>query len=95
MHLHSTGSVARVGPYHVITSDPGLVRRMSGARSTYVRGEWYYNALRFHPEKDNVCIIPAAGHAPRRAQMAPGYTGKDLGPHSAEATVDPTILSCV
>jgi hypothetical protein len=91
----SAGPIARIDPYHVVTSDPDLIRHSNGARSTYTRGEWYQNSLRFHPEKDNLCTVPAAEHAPRRAKMAAGYTGKDLGYHSIEAAVDRTILLLV
>ena len=49
--------------------------------------------MRFHPDKDNLCTLPSSEHGPRRAKMAAGYSGKDLGYHGVEAAVDRTILS--
>ncbi|KAK5652815.1 hypothetical protein OQA88_9481 [Cercophora sp. LCS_1] len=89
------GPIAKVGPYHVITSDPGLIRRINAARSPYTRGEWWHNALRFHPDKDNLCTLGPAEHTARRAKMAPGYSGRDIGYHGVEAAVDRTVLSLV
>ena len=48
-----TGSLARIGPNELITSDPALLRRMLGVRTRYKRSDWYI-AMRFDPARDNV-----------------------------------------
>jgi hypothetical protein len=42
------GSIARIGPNMLVTSDPEIVHHMSGARSRYTKGEWYLG-MRLQP----------------------------------------------
>lgn len=93
---NKTGPIAKVGPYHVITTDPDLIRSINAVRSPYTRGEWFKNSLRFHPDKDNVVTMQSvAEHNDRRAKMAAGYSGKDLGYNGVEAAVDRSVISLV
>ena len=46
------GSVARIGPNLLATSDAALLRRIGMARSTYSRAEWY-DAMKFDPRTNN------------------------------------------
>ncbi|KAK0640664.1 cytochrome P450 [Cercophora newfieldiana] len=39
------GPITRVGPYHVITTDAHLIRRINAARSPYTRGEYVEAAV--------------------------------------------------
>lgn len=46
----SPGSIARVGPNILVTSEPDLMKRMLNVRTKYKRGDWYA-AMRFDPSK--------------------------------------------
>ncbi|PVH96178.1 hypothetical protein DM02DRAFT_659417 [Periconia macrospinosa] len=51
----STGPIVRVGPNHVIISDPTSIRRVLAPGSTFTRGP-RFDTLRLHPEKANVIL---------------------------------------
>jgi hypothetical protein len=69
---YSTGSIARIGPDVVITNDVELMRRISAARSPYVRSDWY-RGMRFEPGVDHVfSMMDETAHTKRRAQMTNG-----------------------
>ena len=71
------GPLARVGPNHLVTSDPELLRRMNAPRSLYRRTRWY-TAFRFKPRADNVFSERREEkHAELRKKMAAGYAGKE------------------
>lgn len=70
--LLGTGDIARIGPNDLVTSDPGLMKRMLNARTHYRRSDWYY-AMRFDPSKDNILsMIDDGQHNNLRAKMAHG-----------------------
>jgi hypothetical protein len=69
--LH-TGSIARVGPNDLITSDPDLMKRMLNVRTKYKRSDWY-DGLRLDPGKDNVLSMRNDDlHGKLRSKMAAG-----------------------
>ncbi|KAF2642225.1 cytochrome P450 [Massarina eburnea CBS 473.64] len=71
------GSVVRIGPNELTTSDPELIRRMSSARSTYKRSDWYLG-MRVDPHADNILSeLDVDTHDKRRAKMAGAYAGKE------------------
>ena len=71
------GTLARVGPNELLTSDPELVRRMHAHRSPYLRSP-SYRAFRFKPGADNVLSeINEERHNNLRKKMASGYAGKE------------------
>ena len=81
LNLHEAnqkyGSLARIGPNHLTTSDPELVRRMSAPRSSYRRSSWF-EAFRFKPGTDNVLTErQEENHERLRRKMAAGYAGKE------------------
>ncbi|KAM0321505.1 hypothetical protein ACHAQA_010073 [Verticillium albo-atrum] len=84
--------IAKVGPYHVLTSDPDLIRRINAARTPYRRSEWY-KAVRFDPDKDNLATCPPEKHLELRAKMAAGYSGKEV--EGVESKIDKNILALV
>lgn len=47
------GPIVRIGPRHVIISDPESVRKVLAAGSKYTRGPWF-DTLRLHPNRANV-----------------------------------------
>jgi hypothetical protein len=72
--LISKGSLARIGPDLLITSDPELLKRMSAARSSYTRSDWYL-AFRLMPGVDNVfTMLDDKQHTKRRSQMHNGVS---------------------
>jgi hypothetical protein len=70
-------STVRIGPNELITTDPEVIRRTSGARSKYTRSGWYkMNAL--DPNEDAMFnTLSTATHDKIKAQTAPGYAGKE------------------
>ncbi|KAF0323496.1 cytochrome P450 [Colletotrichum asianum] len=84
------GSLVRVGPNDLMTSDPELWKRMLGVRTTYKRSRWY-DAMRLDPGKDNVLSVRDNElHSKLRAQMAPGYSGKEVD--NFESKINENIL---
>ena len=71
------GSLARIGPNHIVTCDPELIRRMNAPRSPYRRGPWF-DAMRFMPEVGNtISERNEERHDELRRKMAAGYSGKE------------------
>lgn len=72
------GSIARIGPNHLMTDDPELVQRILAARSHYTRGPWF-DSIRIDPEITNIVSERHHGkHNHLRHQMAGGYAGKEI-----------------
>lgn len=70
----TTGSIARVGPNDLITSDPDLIKHMYKARGDYTRSSWY-EGMRFNPSRDNLLSLRSeAEHTKLRAKMASGVS---------------------
>ena len=46
----STGPTVRVGPNHLITSNPDLIKKTNTVRSTYTRGQFYEGASIYSTE---------------------------------------------
>lgn len=71
------GPLVRVGPNHIVTSDPELIRRINAPRSPYRRGKWYVGA-RLTPRVDNVFSERQEDkHDELRKKLAAGYAGKE------------------
>lgn len=47
------GSVVRVGPKHILTSDPTTIRRILAKGSGYVRASWF-DTLKLDPHSTNI-----------------------------------------
>jgi hypothetical protein len=68
------GSLARVGPNQLVTSDPEQMRKMLSARSLYRRSDWYVG-MRFDPSHENVeSERNDDRHTELRAKMAAGVS---------------------
>ncbi|GAB1318171.1 Pisatin demethylase [Madurella fahalii] len=79
INLNKYGPVVRVGPNHIVTSDPDALRRIAVARSKYVKDDWYKGA-RFHPEYENIgTIIDNDMHDRAKAKTTSGYSGRENG----------------
>ncbi|KAH7348871.1 pisatin demethylase [Rhexocercosporidium sp. MPI-PUGE-AT-0058] len=87
------GSLARIGPNHLVTSDPNQMRRMLGVRSTYTRSEWYIG-MKFDPSRENIeSERNEDKHNALRAKMAAGYSGKEL--ENMEQKIDENVANLV
>ncbi|KAK1757122.1 pisatin demethylase [Echria macrotheca] len=85
------GSIARIAPNEVITSDPKLLRHILAVRSPYQRSDWYL-ALRFNPHRDNlITLLDDDEHTKLRAKMAAGYSGREVD--NLEHRIDRNILA--
>ncbi|KAF2454651.1 pisatin demethylase [Lineolata rhizophorae] len=72
------GPLARIGPNHLLTSDPDIIRRMNAPRSPYRRSGWY-STFRFKPRSDNIISVTSEErHEELRKKMAAGYGGKEV-----------------
>ncbi|SMY20399.1 unnamed protein product [Zymoseptoria tritici ST99CH_1A5] len=72
------GPIARIGPNHLLTSDPELVKHILAARSHYTRGAWF-DSIRIDPEVTNIVSERDTGrHNHLRHQMSGGYGGKEV-----------------
>ncbi|CZR65017.1 related to pisatin demethylase (cytochrome P450) [Phialocephala subalpina] len=87
------GSIARIGPNDLVTSDPAVMRRMLAVRSPYRRSEWYVG-MRFDPTRDNIeSVMDDDRHTKLRSIMAAGYSGKEN--EDLEGTVDRNIQALI
>ncbi|KAL0932337.1 cytochrome p450 [Colletotrichum truncatum] len=87
------GPLVCIGPNDLVTDDPGILRRMNGARDTYNRSTWY-NAAKFDPHNDSMFSLrDTRAHDKLKAQVAIGYSGRDST--GLEAGIDSQIASAV
>lgn len=72
------GSLARIGPNHLITSDPELTRRILASGSRYKRAPGF-DSLRIDPHVANVASErDSEKHNRLRLQLSRGYASKDI-----------------
>lgn len=84
------GSLARIGPNALSTSDPELVRRMSSPKQAYGKSEWV-DGHRLNPYHGNMFMVrDPVQHDKMKARLAPAYSGRDT-PH-LERCVDEQVL---
>jgi hypothetical protein len=69
---YNSGSIARVGPNELVTSDPNYLRRIWAVRSPYKRSNWYIG-MQFSPGHDNILsTMDDDYHSVLRSKMAAG-----------------------
>ena len=87
------GSLARIGPNHLLTSDPELIRKMQAPRSPYRRSVWY-STFRFKPRTDNlISVVSEKRHEELRRKMSAGYSGKEVP--NVEECVDKHVANWI
>ncbi|KAI0853287.1 cytochrome P450 monooxygenase [Daldinia vernicosa] len=87
------GTVVRVAPNYILTSDPEILRRIASARSNYGKDEWY-ETIRFAPEhRTMVTILGNSAHDQRKAKALKGYNGRENA--DLEYAIDSQIAHCV
>ncbi|KAF7169919.1 hypothetical protein CNMCM5623_002470 [Aspergillus felis] len=88
------GSLVRNGPRSLVTDDPEVLRKISGARSRYTRDEHYYSASRVEADRENmITILDTARHDAWKAKVASGYSGKENP--DLEQAVDAQVMRLV
>ncbi|KAI9649331.1 hypothetical protein NHQ30_001903 [Ciborinia camelliae] len=72
------GSLARIGPNHLITDDPATIQRILGVRSGYTRGPWF-DSIRIDPNIPNIVSQrDSEEHRNLRHKLAASYSSKNL-----------------
>lgn len=94
------GRLFRIGPNHVITDDPDVLRRIGALRSPYAKTEWYIDITRLVRDTDTTLSLSGSPHADklhrdRHTLLAPTYAGRDNTSPSLEEVVDTQILSLI
>ena len=81
----------RISPDCLITADPGIVRKMSAARSRYTRSNWY-NSFRMNPYRHSMLSsTETTFHDDLKAMTAGGYTGREVP--ALESNIDGQIAA--
>ncbi|CAK7211600.1 hypothetical protein SCUCBS95973_001170 [Sporothrix curviconia] len=84
------GSVVRIGPGELLTSDPALIRRLSATRQPQYRRSDWYNPNRLDPyEHSMFSLRDDVAHDRLKARTAAAYAGRENP--ALEAEVD-TVL---
>ncbi|KAF2793665.1 cytochrome P450 [Melanomma pulvis-pyrius CBS 109.77] len=78
LHRQYVGPIVRIGPRHIIISDPESIRRVLATGSKYTRGPWF-DTLRLHPTRGNVISERDPDkHQQLRHVLGPGLAGKGI-----------------
>lgn len=87
------GSIARIGPNHLVTDDPELSRRILAVGSKWRRGPWF-DSIRIDPRVPNIVSErdPHKHNAMRR-RMSAGYAGKDI--EGLENVIDERVIEFI
>jgi hypothetical protein len=89
------GSLVRIGPNHVLTSDPDLLRKSGAVRGAYDRSSWY-NATKFNPYTESTLnISDHVVHDRRKGQIATAYNISGREVELIEPNIDQQILAMV
>ncbi|KIW74357.1 hypothetical protein Z517_12297 [Fonsecaea pedrosoi CBS 271.37] len=88
------GSIARISPSMVVTSDLELYRKANAHRiNDYSRGPWY-RAFKMDAERENLFTeLNDEKHSLMRAKLSPGYSGKDNP--ECEPSIDQVVMDVV
>ncbi|CAF3475917.1 unnamed protein product [Fusarium graminearum] len=87
------GSLVRIGPELLATSDVEVVRRMSARKSTYRKSSWV-DGVRLNPYHETMFgVRDPIEHDRIKTRLAPTYSGRDT-PH-LESVVDQQVNNLV
>ncbi|KAH6629589.1 cytochrome P450 [Boeremia exigua] len=87
------GTLARVGPNELVTSDPELLRKIMSVRSAYSRGPWY-DAWKLEAGTHNLFSMrDEVAHTSLRKKMTAGYSGKEN--ESMEQTIEIQVAKLI
>ncbi|KAJ8128706.1 hypothetical protein O1611_g4928 [Lasiodiplodia mahajangana] len=89
------GPLARIGPNELLSTDPDVLRMMSGVRSSYTKGV-FYETGRITPNQDNVVSLRNDDeHRALRAKMGIAFGGKENEGFGFSTGIDRQILGLV
>jgi cytochrome P450 len=78
------GSLVRISPEVLVTSDVEVVKRMSGRKSAYRKSTWV-DGVRLNPYNETMFMVrDPHEHDQVKARLAPAYSGRDT-PHLEDA----------
>ncbi|KAI9172175.1 Cytochrome P450 monooxygenase ABA1 [Paramyrothecium foliicola] len=89
------GPLVRIGPNELLCTDPEVVRHMAAVRGSYTKGEFYLSG-RLTPGVDNVVSQrDEVKHKAMRAQMTPGFSGKENEGFGFESGIDRQLMNLI
>lgn len=83
---HKYGPLVRIGPNHLLTSDPAVLRRMSAARSAYGKDPEYSATIRHPDHHSMISTLDVKKHDAIKAKLAGPYGGRETS--AMEPVVD-------
>ncbi|KAM0347323.1 hypothetical protein ACHAPU_004842 [Fusarium lateritium] len=87
------GSLVRIGPGVLLTSDVELVKRMSATKGRYGKASWV-DGVRFNPYHETMFAVrDPREHDRVKARLAPAYSGRDTP--GLEGAVDQQVQNLV
>ncbi|KAK1752187.1 Pisatin demethylase 13 [Echria macrotheca] len=93
------GPLVRIGPYHVLTNDPAVYRRVNSVRSNYFKSVWYNVLARFTKGQDNLVSMGGrsnmARHRELHSLLGPSFSGKENTSPTQEEAVDKQIAALI
>ncbi|KAI6296804.1 Cytochrome P450 monooxygenase aba1 [Pyricularia oryzae] len=93
LHRKHQSPLVRIGPNELMTDDPDVIRRISAARSGYVRDTWYITG-RFNPYHDNMfTVLEPKAHKQFKSRTLHAYSGRELP--DFEAGIDEQVQTLV
>ncbi|KAK0645719.1 cytochrome P450 [Cercophora newfieldiana] len=85
------GPLMRIGPRAVMFGDAGTMKRLGGARSPFVKGDWY-RLSKFSEGEHVFSVVDDEWHKAKKARLTAGYTGIDLEPKIDQMVAELTDL---
>ncbi|KAF4345524.1 cytochrome P450 monooxygenase [Fusarium beomiforme] len=71
------GSLVRIGPEVLLTSDVELIKRISATKSSYGKSSWV-DGVKFNPYHETMFAVrDPKQHDRAKARLAPAYSGRD------------------
>ncbi|KAF2400646.1 cytochrome P450 [Trichodelitschia bisporula] len=92
-HCRKYGPLVRIVPNMLVTNDPDIIRRMSGVRSLYTKGDWYAMTNIAVDRHHLFAETDEDAHSSLRSKMAQGFTARDLGSTYIEASIDTQLTT--
>ncbi|KAK0643204.1 cytochrome P450 [Cercophora newfieldiana] len=93
------GRLVRIGPNHILTDDPDILKRIGSPRSAYTKSDWFAITTRFLRGVDSTLSTGRQGqkdvHTARRTLLATTYYGKENSSPSVEEALDTQIAGLI
>ncbi|KAK4450827.1 cytochrome P450 [Podospora aff. communis PSN243] len=93
------GRIVRIGPNHVLTDDPDILKRVGSPRSAYTKSEWFAISTRFLAGAESTLTLGRYGqknvHTARRSLFTSSYTGRDNSSPSVEDALNTQLTELI